>query len=138
MHRHHERDHEMEAKRNRTAALAAAYLLGIGTALLALGGASAGRGFVAAGAAALAAALAALLLARHGRPTVSRRVAGPAVAWAAAPAIGQELPTVNDYYSNAPDGTPPWASSQSPHRCWEPLPPEGLADPASEAHPVVG
>lgn len=137
MHRHD----DTKAKTKQAATLAAAYLLGIGTGLLLLGGFTAGRGFVVAGALALAAAVGLMGWMRLGGRTAKPGLAPGPVAWAGAPSIGQELPTVNDYYSNAPDG-PASTPSRSPNRRWEPLPPEGLvaatADPASSAHQVVG
>jgi hypothetical protein len=136
MHRHD----DTKARTKQVAALVAAYLLGFGTGLLVLGGFTAGRGFVLAGALALAVAAGLMGWTRLGGRAAKPRLAPAPIAWAGAPSIGQDLPTVNDYYSNAPDG-PASTPSRSPNRRWEPLPPEGLAataDPASGVHQVVG
>ncbi|HMB54171.1 MAG TPA: hypothetical protein VKU40_12700 [Thermoanaerobaculia bacterium] len=133
------RNDDTRAKTKQAAALAVAYLLGIGTGLLVLGGFTIGRGFTVAGALALAAALGLMGWMRFGGRAVKPPLAAGPVAWAGAPSIGQDLPTVNDYYSNAPDGPAP-NPSHSPNRRWEPLPPEGLAATADPApvHRVVG
>ena len=132
-----QRQKATKTRAKHAAGLAAAYLLGIGSGLLAFGVTTGDRGFAAGGALALAGALVAVLLVRAvgRRPTVE----ASRVAWGGAPAVGQELPTVSDYYSNSPDGQPPTAPSRSPYRRWEPLPPEGAElDPATGVHRALG
>lgn len=106
-----------------------AYLLGVATALLFLGGQGvrpsllATLGLVGLGLGALMAWWACRTL-RHGRRR-RRPAASPRAPRHRPSAVGQDLPTVTDYYENAADGV---VTPQPPHR-WEPLPPEPDAHP---------
>jgi hypothetical protein len=113
-----------------------AYLLGVATALLFLSGNGerpsllATLGLVGLGLGAVMALWAYRTShrgPRHSTPPQVPRVRRPRPS-----AVGQDLPTVTDYYENAADGV---VLPQAPHR-WEPLPPEPEA--SQPPNPVQG
>lgn len=101
-----------------------AYLLGVATALLFLGGGGERPSLLATvGLAGLGLGAAMAWWAYRTLRQAPRRRTPTAAPPARRPrpsAVGQDLPTVTDYYENAADGV---MAPQAPHR-WEPLPPE--------------